>query len=185
MVGKRLRRHKNGVYRVHGPRAGLRMFLALVATVAGYYALPYGRSGAQLSGTTGILVFAAAALVTVALITRQVRNHLVFGGRGNDIESLLLALVLVVIAFALIYIKMKSQFAGLETKTDSLYFTVTTVSTVGYGDIHPVGQGARAVVTVQMVLDLVFVGALASVASGLIRQRAQERREAAQRTQQG
>jgi len=185
MGGRRLRRHKNGTYRVHGPSAGLRVVLALVATVAGYYALPYGRSGARISGTTGILVFAAAAFVTVVLITRQVRNHLIYGGRGNDIESLLLALVLLMISFALIYLKMKNQFDGLETKTDSLYFTVATVSTVGYGDVHPVGQGARGVVTVQMVLDLVFVAALASVASGLIRQRAQERREAAQHAQQG
>jgi len=185
MAGRRLRRHRDGTYRVHGPSAGLRVILALVATVGGYYALPYGRSGAQITGTTGILVFAAAALATVVLIARQVRNHLIYGGRGNDIESLLLALVLVMISFALIYIKMQSQFEGLNTKTDSLYFTVTTVSTVGYGDIHPVGQGARAVVTVQMVLDLVFVAALASVAGGLIRQRAQERREAAQRAEQG
>src|SRR5258705_8833838 len=101
MLGKRLRRHEDGTYRVHGPSAGVRMILALSATVAGYYALPYGRSGAHFTGTTGILVFAAAALVTVVLITRQVRNHLIYGGRGNDIESLLLALVLVMISFAL------------------------------------------------------------------------------------
>src|SRR3954447_17442909 len=118
MAGRRVLHHKDGTYPVHGPSAGLRLFLLLLATVAGYYALPYGRQGAHITGTTGILVFAAAALVTVVLIGRQVRSHLIYGGRDNDVESLLLALCLVLVSFALIYIKLKDQFAGLNTKTD-------------------------------------------------------------------
>ena len=44
------------------------------------------------------------------------------------------------------------------TRTDALYFTVTTFSTVGYGDITAVSQSARLVVTVQMLLDLLALG---------------------------
>jgi voltage-gated potassium channel len=44
------------------------------------------------------------------------------------------------------------------TRTDSLYFTVTTFSTVGYGDITATSQAARLLVTVQMILDLLALG---------------------------
>ncbi len=44
------------------------------------------------------------------------------------------------------------------TRTDALYFTVTVFSTVGFGDITPVSQGARLVVTAQMLLDLLVLG---------------------------
>src|SRR5262244_2472315 len=44
------------------------------------------------------------------------------------------------------------------TRTDALYFTVTVFSTVGFGDIVPVSQSARLVVTVQMLLDLLALG---------------------------
>ena len=44
------------------------------------------------------------------------------------------------------------------TRTDALYFTVTTFTTVGFGDIIPASQGARLVVTAQMILDLLVLG---------------------------
>jgi voltage-gated potassium channel len=47
---------------------------------------------------------------------------------------------------------------GLLILIDALYFTVTTFSTVGYGDITAVGQSARLMVTAQMILDLLALG---------------------------
>ena len=44
------------------------------------------------------------------------------------------------------------------TRTDGLYFTVTVFSTVGFGDITAASQGARLVVTAQMLLDLLALG---------------------------
>jgi Ion channel len=58
----------------------------------------------------------------------------------------------------------RGEFEGLATRIDALYFALTTLFTVGYGDIHPVGQLARALVSVQMVLN---VGVLA-LAGGLV-----------------
>ena len=60
------------------------------------------------------------------------------------------------------------EFAELETRTDALYFTVATLGTVGYGDVHPVGQMARIFATAQIVFDLVFVAMLVSVFSNRV-----------------
>ena len=64
----------------------------------------------------------------------------------------------------------------LRTKTDALYFTVTTLATVGFGDVHPTGQVARAIVTAQIVFNLVFLGSLARLLTGQLQQRAARRR---------
>ena len=52
------------------------------------------------------------------------------------------------------------QVSGLETRTDALYFTLSTMTTVGYGDVHAEGQLARAMVCVLIVFNVVVVAAL-------------------------
>ena len=44
------------------------------------------------------------------------------------------------------------------TRIDSMYFSVSVFTTVGFGDITAKAQAARVVVTYQMILDLVIVG---------------------------
>ncbi len=106
------------------------------------------------------------------------------GARPDDegvrIESLIFLIYIVVPLFALGYFALESadpsQFAELTTKTDALYFTVSTLATVGFGDVHATDQLSRILVTIQIAFDLVFVGALVTVLTGLIRQRATTRR---------
>ena len=38
-----------------------------------------------------------------------------------------------------------------------MYYTVSIVSTLGFGDISPVTDGTRLVVTVQMLLDIALI----------------------------
>ena len=47
---------------------------------------------------------------------------------------------------------------------DALYFTTVTFATVGFGDIAPTSELARAVVTVQMIAGLGFLILVAKVA---------------------
>ena len=53
-------------------------------------------------------------------------------------------------------------------RTDGLYFTVTVFSTVGFGDIAPVTQLARILVTVQILVGLVIVGLIAKLVVGAV-----------------
>ncbi|QMS55527.1 potassium channel family protein [Glutamicibacter protophormiae] len=63
------------------------------------------------------------------------------------------------------------QFEGLQTRTDALCFTVVTLATIGYGDIHPVGQAAQVMVVVAMCFHVVFLTMLVSVIGRQIRDR--------------
>jgi voltage-gated potassium channel len=104
------------------------------------------------------------------LVVRTVAHEARVDDAEIRLDRLLLAAVAGVICFALTdYVIARgdgTQFAGLRTKTDGLYFAVTTLATVGFGDVHAQGQLARQVVTVQMVFNLVV---LASAARVLIR----------------
>ena len=62
------------------------------------------------------------------------------------------------------------QFAQLQTRLDALYFTMATAATVGYGDVHAVGQTARALVLVQMVFNVVFIGTAVALLSARVRE---------------
>ncbi len=44
------------------------------------------------------------------------------------------------------------------SRTDAMYFSSTVFTTVGFGDITAKTEAARLVVTLQMWLDLVFLG---------------------------
>jgi hypothetical protein len=57
--------------------------------------------------------------------------------------------------------------SGLPTASDQLYFSVVTIATVGYGDITPASEVARAVVVVEALAGQLFlVSVVAAVVGG-------------------
>lgn len=143
--------------------------LALV--LVAYYALPDDRDSASFWVRTvvfGSCVLALAGLI-LYLITRESRGRI-----PARAEGLLLTVVVSLVFFATVYYRLaqdSGQFNGLATRTDSLYFTLTTLSTVGFGDINAEGQAARVAVMVNITFNLVFLGAGVSVALDRIKQR--------------
>lgn len=87
--------------------------------------------------------------------------------RGGLAFVLVLETVLVAFAFAYYIVDQRrpGEFSGIDTKLDALYFTVTVIATVGFGDIVATGQFGRALVTANMLFNLAFLAAL----TGLIR----------------
>ena len=100
------------------------------------------------------------------------------------VHSLITLLYPVVALFALAYYLIArndpAQFDGLVTRTDALYFTIVTLGTIGYGDVHAVGQFARVITMIQIAFDLVVIGAFVAVASSrvqvLLAERSTDRR---------
>lgn len=158
-------------------RSALRSLATLVVVLVIYYAVPIGELTSTASAVASVLTLVVGAGVLAALITGQVRRQLRGGDENSvEIQTLLMLVYVTILLFSLSYVVLAdatdNQFAGLETKTDGLYFTMTTLGTVGYGDIHATGQVARALVTAQIAFNLVFLGALASLLTRQVRQKA-------------
>jgi voltage-gated potassium channel len=147
--------------------------LVILATVV-YYLVPV--PGRMSEGSWAIL-FGCGSGVLAVLILLSIRKLLPDAGQVK-LRGIVLLLVLTVLFFSWCdrsLAELPGQFVSLQNKTDALYFNVSTLATVGFGDVHPQAQLARAAVTVQIVFNLVFLGAAAGVISGLTRQRAATR----------
>jgi hypothetical protein len=122
-----------------------------------YYLAPFEpeAAGAELVVR---LVLATALGVTVMVIIVRLVVRMIRKVPGTRPANLVVALFAAVVLFAavdyLVAVTRPGQFQELETKTDALYFAVTTMATVGYGDVHASGQLARGLVTVQLLFNL-------------------------------
>lgn len=154
-------------------RRTLATTLATVAMgIAIYSAVPMTGPDAWLGAVGGVL---AVALV-VPVTTRRVQAiHRSYTPISDAVQAVTLITTLLVFGFAAAYVVMAddpTQISGLETKIDAVYFSMTTLSTVGYGDIHAQGQLARVAVTLQMVFDLALIAAAFRLIGGMARDRA-------------
>jgi voltage-gated potassium channel len=151
-----------------------------IVTVAGllalYYLLPLDADGTDLSAfgklTVGLLFFLGLMIWHVRLIGRSEKPAL------RALEGMILAVPLFLLLFAAAYFLMSqsdaANFTSELSRTDSLYFTVTIFSTVGFGDISPHSETARLMVSGQMILDLIILGFGAKVILGAV-QRGRDR----------
>ena len=151
-------------------RALVRALLNTMLLIVLYYLLPLDR--ALDTGAITVLVF--GLLVLVGLVGWQIRAILRADYPAlRAVEGLAVTIPLFLLLFAVVYFVMaRAQSAAFTqplSRTDSLYFTVTVFATVGFGDITATTQLARAVVTVQMVADLLVLGVLLKVVVGAVR----------------
>ena len=141
-----------------------------------------------IPGTSGIgaLVGMAIGLIGfLVLIGLQIRTivraeHPVL----RAFEVVAFAVPLLVAVFAFTYLSLSRQEAVSFTehldRVGALYYTVSTLSTVGFGDIAARSDAARILVTVQMLFDLALIGVLVRLLilvtrAGLRRQSASEK----------
>jgi voltage-gated potassium channel len=134
------------------------------ALIGAYYLIPfedYSAAGAIVRLTIGLTILIA---VLVWLLVR-ITNSKFPGLRA--VEGLAVILVLLTIVFASTYLSVvhesSQNFNQPLNHTSSLYFTITVLATVGFGDIVPITDFARVIVSVQMIVDLVFIAAVVRV----------------------
>ncbi|MFD3315731.1 ion channel [Streptomyces sp. NPDC058694] len=138
--------------------------------VTAYYLLPLdGRGTAR---TVALLTCGLLAVVLVFLweVRAIVRSR---SPRLKAVEALAATLALYLVLFAGVYYVMErsspGSFSEPLTRTDALYFTLTTFTTVGFGDIAARSQTGRVVTMLQMVGGLMLVGIAARVLAGAVR----------------
>jgi hypothetical protein len=148
------------------------------ALVVCYYVLP-------LDGRlwfVGVGLGAAVIVGIVPLGLRQTRLILMSSRPlAASVRAITVLIVVVVLGFASSYYALNSHFpgqlAGIETKTDALYFTVVMLGTVGFGDITPTGQVARALTTTNILFNLALVATTVRVVTWAAQRRVGERHD--------
>ena len=161
-----------GAERRRGIIVGLARALgSTTVLIALYYLAPLDR----LTGVTMALFLVAGLLLLVGMIAYQVHAILDAAYPGmRGVEALATTVPLYLLLFAAAYFLMSNDGGGdfnvsVLNRTDSLYFTVTVFTTVGFGDITPASEAARLAVTAQMILNLVVLGIGVRLILGAVR----------------
>lgn len=158
----------------------LRLWLTVGLLLGAYYLVPVREPAAEaqtlLRAVATVALLGAAAWSVVRVVVRESGRV----GAARRLDRLLAALVGGILVFALADFVVAGasdgQFVGLETRTDALYFALSTSTTVGYGDIHAAGQLARIVVSLQLVFNVLVLATAARILwQGVGERRADER----------
>ena len=127
------------------------------------------RGGLALRVAVTVLVFGALAVTVLAQFKLAVDNP------NRHVDGLVLVIVSVWLLFSITFFVLAQhqpgQVADLNTRIDALYFTASTMLTIGYGDVHATGQLARSLVLLQMLFDVVFVATAVTMITTRIRNR--------------
>jgi voltage-gated potassium channel len=142
----------------------MRSSAVVMGTLLVYGLMPVREETALVVGIGAVLGLVALGVVfaqQLARISRADRPVVV------AIEALALVVTMFVALFASLYVSMSASDPGAftqpVTKVAGIYFAVTVLGTVGFGDISAVTDPARIAVTIQMVLDLILIGVAVKV----------------------
>lgn len=89
------------------------------------------------------------------LVTRELRNVSRFFARYEDvIFSALNLLVFIFVVTALVFVLQQESNPQINNYIDALYFTITTLTTTGFGDIVLVGPAGRLLAVMIMIVGV-------------------------------
>ena len=151
-------------------RVLFRSLAGVVVLLTLYYFLPFQ----DLRGVPVWICLLGALVLLAAVIVAQVRGIVTSRYPGvYAVEALAVTVPFFLLMFASAYLVLAQDNAAnfsthQLTRTDSLYFVLTTFATVGFGDITATSQTARVLVMAQMILDLVALGLGVQVYRGAV-----------------
>ena len=145
-------------------KAWLRPIWTFSGLLVAYYAFPLRWTADSVVAVGASLLMTVGALSLVGTVMIRELGSVRRGAPGRSTRVLAMLLILLVMAASLTFFLLNQirpdEVIGLDTRTDALYFTLSTMTTVGYGDVHAEGQIARALVCVMIVFNIVVVASL-------------------------
>ena len=150
----------------------LARFVAIfLGVIAAYYLLPFGNASSDLQAVatllTGAVLFIGVMVWEVRRIARADLPEL------RSVEAIAVAVPFFLTIYAAAYVTLSElspgSFSQPLNRTGGLYYSIVTFGTVGYGDIAPVSDLARILVSTQILGDLVFIALVLRIVSGAAR----------------
>ncbi|MEK8226713.1 ion channel [Oerskovia sp. M15] len=144
--------------------------MTAILLVALYYLLPLDRD--SVSYLTFALILGLTALVATSYWqVRAIIRSTYPGIRATQALATIVPLFLLLFAstYFMLSFQAPETFSEPLTRSDALYFTVTTFATVGFGDIAPRSEAVRLLVAGQVLLDLVILGLGIQVILGAVK----------------
>lgn len=130
---------------------------------------------ASLPAIGAFRFFRLARLIRVIRAIKSIR--VLHATIHKDRRNALLALVMFVVisgimlsCVGVLYLESLDPKANIKTAADALWWSVCTVSTVGYGDYYPVSTGGRLFAVLLMSLGIGTFASFAGVMTDLVRQ---------------
>jgi voltage-gated potassium channel len=164
-------------------RSAMRILFSIVLLFVLYWALPV----ADRTGIGTLAELLVGLIIFAAILSWQVLK--IMGAEHPELraaEALAIAVPVVLIVFSFTYLSLShvrpGSFSEPLDHVRAIYFVITVISTVGFGDITPKTDAAMIVVSFQIMLDLVLlVGIVRAVffAAQVGVRRRQSEREAA------
>jgi phosphatidylglycerophosphate synthase len=154
----------------HVVRQGAPAVLAAIGVAAvilwAYYVLPMPE-GDDPPWLVVVTIVVVSLVYIVAGVSALFRIHRSPHPLRTGIVMLVVMLTAIVVIFALAYLSLSidnvDNFNVPLDKISALYFTMTILSTVGFGDIHAQTHPAMIAVMIQMVVSLTLITTLARV----------------------
>ena len=159
--------------RIRAERAGIRLAAALGAVAlvaqAAHWIGPWADLG-LVSALAQTAFYLTAALLQVRYILRDTHATV------DELFSAAVAFLLLALAWASAYWSIEflspgsfavaHPSAGRPTWYELLYFSVTTLSTTGFGDVLPVSSAARAATILEQLTGVLYVALIISRLAG-------------------
>jgi voltage-gated potassium channel len=110
---------------------------------------------AMMGNFAFLRVVRALRLLRSYVVSQQLRRHSAFFARNEDVifSALNLIVFIFVITAAVFVLQVQSNDA-INNYVDALYFTVTTLTTTGFGDITLVGSTGRMLAVIIMIVGV-------------------------------
>lgn len=114
----------------------------------------------------------------------------VFGRLRGSVDSIfgsIVAYIMIVHMFAQLYLLLLirdphcfrfpeySSIQGATVQHDLLYFSLTTMTTLGYGDITPASEGARGIAMIEAITGQFYMGVIVAALAGFFASTADEK----------
>lgn len=141
-------------------RGAARSIGVVALTLLGYGLLPVEGTSSPVTVAVGAGLAMTVLLVIFAWQLSRISRaeHPLLA----SLEAVSLIFGMFVVLFALMYVALSvgnpDAFTEQIDKVGGIYFTTTVLTTVGFGDISPVTDTARVLVTVEMVLGMILIG---------------------------